>query len=471
MKLKFHNLIFIGMALGIVLGIALWSVDDKGKIDTLLWWLDLCGTTLFIGALKMIIAPLILTSVVAGVVSLPNVEELGRIGWKTFAYYVGTTTIAVVIGLVFVLTLQPGKKEASQNIRAQREAELAERKQEFRSKTGRNPDDDGDGRAAYLSWLHEVEGEAQAGGHEAKRWTSVSGAEGRRPRDIFKEDILKPVLTNPFEALSKRVSLGIIFTSILLGIAILVVGEPAQPLADVFKAANHVVMKITNWIMTVSPFAIMCLVASLIAKHGPEVFQSLAWYCGTVLGGIVVHVVVLLLIAHFVGGRTPREIYRGIREAWLIAFSTRSSAATLPVTLKCVTENLKVKPQVADFALPLGATVNMDGTALYEGVAIIYLLQIYGGLVDVPVAMGLVVTILVFVTAVLASVGAAAVPDAGLVTMVLVATAVHLPVYYIPLIFAVDAFLDMFRTSTNVLGDVVGCTVVERFEGERLAAA
>jgi Na+/H+-dicarboxylate symporter len=155
----------------------------------------------------------------------------------------------------------------------------------------------------------------------------------------------------------------------------------------------------------------------------------------------------------------------------MIAFSTRSSAATLPVTIANTTEKLKVSPKVANFTLPLGATMNMDGTALYEGVAVIFLIQIYGGLDDVTITMTAIATLLIFITAVLASVGAAAVPDAGLVTMVLVAAAVHLPIYYIPLIFAVDAFLDMFRTSTNVLGDTVGAIVVNRLEEGRLGDA
>jgi Na+/H+-dicarboxylate symporter len=155
----------------------------------------------------------------------------------------------------------------------------------------------------------------------------------------------------------------------------------------------------------------------------------------------------------------------------MIAFTTRSSAATLPVTIANTIEKLKVSPKVANFSLPLGATMNMDGTALYEGVAVIFLIQIYGGVDDVTITMTAITTLLIFITAVLASVGAAAVPDAGLVTMVLVASAVHFPIYYIPLIFAVDAFLDMFRTSTNVLGDSIGAIVVNRLERGRLGEA
>jgi Na+/H+-dicarboxylate symporter len=187
-----------------------------------------------------------------------------------------------------------------------------------------------------------------------------------------------------------------------------------------------------------------------------------------VIGGILLHLVMLVMIATVIGQVGPLRLWRGVREAWMIAFTTRSSAATLPITISNVTSKLRVSPKVANFSLPLGATMNMDGTALYEGVAVIFLIQIFGGLDDVGIVMTAASTFVIFITAVLASVGAAAVPNAGLVTMVLVASAVHLPIYYIPLIFAVDAFLDMFRTSTNVLGDAVGSVVVHRLERGRL---
>ena len=275
-----------------------------------------------------------------------------------------------------------------------------------------------------------------------------------------------------FQALSASPvnSLGIIFFSLLLGLGCMVVGKPAASVISFFQALNKVVMQVTHWLMAISPFAIGCIMATLVAKHGPGVFQTLGWYCGTVIGGIALHVAVLVTIAATVGGVGPRQLVQGIREAYMIAFTTRSSAATLPVTIANVTEKLKVSPKVANFSIPLGATMNMDGTALYEGIAVIFLIQMYGGLDDVSITMTAMTTLLIFVTAVLASVGAAAVPDAGLITMVLVASAVHLPVHYIPLIFAVDAFLDMFRTSTNVLGDSIGAIVVNRLERSRLEA-
>ncbi len=453
------------------------EAPDEGTLTAtsyVFWWLNLLGPTIFIGALKMIIAPLIFASIIAGVTSLPNMKELGAIGWKTLFYYVATTTIAVTIGLICVLTIQPGKQPASQHLREDRAEELAARRAEFRELKGIEPlRKDGEPTNEYLVWLAEQEGRHQAAGGEADRFATLVTARERTPGDMFKQDIVEPLLTNPFTSLaaSPPNALGLIFFALLFGIACTVVGPPARPVVQFFNSLNDVILRITHWLMMIAPLAIACIVAWLVGDKGPVVFVNLGWYCGTVIGGILIHVCMLVAIAGIIGGVGPVQLWRGIREAWLIAFSTRSSAATLPVTIACVTEKLRVSPKVANFSLPVGATVNMDGTALYEGVAVIFLIQIYGGLDDVQITMTAMATFLIFITAVLASVGAAAVPDAGLVTMVLVASAVHLPIYYIPLIFAVDAFLDMFRTSTNVLGDSVGAIVVNRLERARLGEA
>ncbi len=466
---KLHNRIFIGMGVGLVVGLGLHALKtpDSVAFATVLWWLDLLGPTLFIGALKMIIAPLIFASIVAGVTSLPNIRELGGIGYRTILYYLGTTTMAVIIGLVMVITVQPGKKESSQEVRRARVVQLEQHRADFETATGGPAlDEAGRPRGPYVAWLSEREGQSRGGGHDG-RWRAMTGAQKRTPGDIFKEDIVGPILMNPFQALGQDPpnALGIIFFALLLGVACTMVGAPAEPVVRAFRALNQVIMRITEWLMALSPFAIGCIIAALVAENDVEVFQSLGWYCATVIAAIAVHVALLMGVARLFGKVGPRRLWQGIREAWLIAFSTRSSAATLPVTLKCVTEKLGVRTKVAGFSLPLGATMNMDGTALYEGVAVIFLIQIYGGLDDVPLALTAMTTFVVFVTAVLASVGAAAVPNAGLVTMVLVAGAVHLPIYYIPFIFAVDALLDMFRTSTNVLGDSVGAVVVDRMIG------
>jgi solute carrier family 1 (high affinity glutamate transporter) protein 1 len=435
----------------------------SGWFLTVIQWLDFFGRTIFIGALKMIIAPLILVSIVAGVTSIASFGEAGRIGFKTLVYYVGTTTIAVGIGLVLVLSLQPGNKGHARELREERAAELALRRIEFQEATQLDPADEANAQR-YHAWLAQEEGRKHG-----EKYRRVVSKRDRGQFEMFVEDIVRPMLTNPFRSLTERNSLGIIFWALLLGLACIAVGAAGKPVVDFFQGANEVMLLLTRWIMAMSPFAILCLMGSIVATHGPRVFESLGWYSATVIGGIVLHVGVLLTICALIGRVSPLRFLRGIREAWAIAFSTRSSAATLPVTIRCVEKNLGVSPKVANFTLPVGATINMDGTALYEGVAVIFLIQIYGGMDDVGITLGGAVTLIVFITAVLASVGAAAVPDAGLVTMVLVATAVHLPVYYLPFIFAVDAFLDMFRTSTNVMGDAVGAVVVNRFERPRLA--
>ena len=465
MKFKSHNAIFVGMALGAVFGVILTLVKESfGEASTnaasLFWFnsllatLDFFGKTLFIGLLKMIIAPLILVSIVAGVTSIPSFDDAGRIGTRTIAYYVSTTTIAVLIGLVCVLTIQPGRRGQATEIREARIEELKASKEEFRA-LGKDPNN----KTEYLSWLLQKEGSEQG-----ERYLRVVSKKDRSAFEMFQEDIIKPLLMNPFKSLADSNSLGIIFFSLLLGLVCTAVGEPAAPLVNFFRSGNEVMLKLTQWLMSLSPFAVFCLMASVITEYGLTVFSTLGWYCLTVIIAIFVHVFVLLTILRVFGQISPIKFLSGIREAWLIAFATRSSAATLPVTVRCLIENLGISRKVTQFTVPVGATINMDGTALYEGVAIIFLLQIYAGLDDVGATLTAASVLIIFITAVLASVGAAAVPDAGLVTMVLVANAVHLPVYYIPFIFAVDAFLDMFRTSTNVLGDAIGAVVVDRYE-------
>jgi len=254
-----------------------------------------------------------------------------------------------------------------------------------------------------------------------------------------------------------------------VGIALVLIGEPAKPVGVFFESFNRVMLVITLWIMELAPVGVGCIIASLVATLGTDALVSLGWYGGTVIGGIAVHCVVLITLVSVFGRMNPVDFLKGIRDAWLVAFTTSSSAATLPVSIVCTTQKLGVSSKVARFTLPVGATVNMDGTALYEGVAVIFLIQIFGGLPDVPIDMSFASLMLIFITAVLASIGAAAVPSAGLVTMALVASAVGLPLYYIVIIYAVDRLLDMFRTSTNVMGDIAGAVIVNRLEEGRLA--
>lgn len=468
-----HRQIFIAMATGLIVGLGLNFFADKeaGWFTTLIWWFDLFGKEIFIGGLKMIIAPLIFASIVAGVSSLPGTSELGNIGAKTLGYYFCTTAIAVAIGVAAVMLIQPGTKDASQAVREQREAVIEKYQAEYAADHG---PDTGDShyRAGLLTYMASRDGEDAASGSFQTNWARMADAKDKTAADMFLQDILRPVMTNPFNALAQKTpnALGVIFFAMLTGIACIVLGESARPVTTFFQSFNQIMMTITLWLMKLAPLAIGCLIASIVGTLGIESLQSLAWYCLAVIVGIALHIAVLLLIVSVLGRMSPLVFIRGIRDAWLIAFSTTSSAATLPVTIHCVTKKLNVSPKVANFSLPVGATVNMDGTALYEGVAVIFLIQMYGGLLDVPIELTSMKAFTIFITAVFASIGAAAVPSAGLITMAIVASAVGLPLHYIVMIYAVDRMLDMFRTSTNVLGDAAGAVVVDHWERGRLEA-
>ncbi|KKK90118.1 hypothetical protein LCGC14_2726290, partial [marine sediment metagenome] len=305
--MKLHNLIFFGMAAGLVVGVLLWlPVKDLDATQAMpdwfimsVWWLNLFGTTLFMGALKMIIAPLIFASIVAGVTSLPDMKELGAIGWKTLAYYAITTTIAVAIGLAAVLTIQPGKKAASVEERELRIAELKRLQVEYEAGVNRPAlDEKGGATLDYSLWLAAHEGEKQTAATTRDKYQSLLSAKTRTPGMIFKEDIIQPILMNPFASLSSMNALGIIFFALLLGVACTVVGGTVSgQVIAFFQGLNAVMMKITMWLMQISPLALGCIVAELVAEKGLSVFVSLGWYCGTVIGGILVHLGVLVAIA------------------------------------------------------------------------------------------------------------------------------------------------------------------------------
>ncbi len=428
MKSKLHLFIFLAMILGIATGLLLNGIENAGLKENILSTFDLFGKTIFIGALKMIVAPLIFFSILNAIAGLSFTGELKSIGIKTLIYFFASTSIAVIIGLFFVLTIQPGYNGMRDEIRST----WQERKAEIQAK--------------YSVTEEKIETAGQQTAFDACKRN------------------LQNIILNPFQALAESQTLGIIFFAILLGIAIIVIGSPGRPVIPVIAGLNEAIMKLTGWVMAGSPFFIYCLISSLIGNLGWSVFEPLKWYVLTVIIGIAVHICALMCMVKFIGKMNPLQFLRGIRKPWMVAFSTRSSAATLPVTVDSTINELRVPEKIANFVLPLGTTCNMNGTALYEGVAIIFLIQLFGGLPGADITLTPLVTFIVFITAVLAAIGAAAIPDAGLITMVLVANAVGLSVEYISIIFAVDAFLDMFRTSTNVMDDCVGCVLVNRLE-------
>jgi proton glutamate symport protein len=397
LKLKVHTQILIAIVLGVVVGILLGEKTAHIKIVG----------DMFIQLLKAIIIPLILASMVAGIVSLGDVRKLGRIGLRTFIYYTATTTLAVSVGLILVNLMKPGIGV-----------------------------DIGTEAAADLS-----------GGDVPSVVSIIS-------------DIIP---ANPFDAMAKDKVLSVIFLSLLLGVAISSIGEKGKPLVNLFEAFNTVMMKITDWIMRLAPFGVFALMAYTIGSMGLTVVKPLIVYMATVILGLTIHACLTLpILLSIIGKYSPLKFIRDVFSAVATAFSTASSAATLPITMDCLQENTGVSNKVTSFVLPLGATVNMDGTALYEAVAAMFIAQAYG--IDLSIGQQMIIML----TATLASIGAAAIPGAGLVTMVIVLRAVNLPLEGIGMILAVDRILDMLRTAVNVWGDACGAAVVANLEGEQL---
>jgi proton glutamate symport protein len=242
-------------------------------------------------------------------------------------------------------------------------------------------------------------------------------------------------------------------------------GDKGRPLTDLFESLNDAMMKLTDWVIRLAPIGVFALLAAVVVDTGPGIFANLGKYMATVLLGLAVHALVTLpLLLKLVGRASPKRFFSAVAPALTTAFSTASSSATLPLSIDCVETRAKVSSRVSSFVLPLGATINMDGTALYESVAAVFIAQVYG--IDLSLGQ----QILIFLTATLAAIGAAGIPSAGLVTMAIVLNAVGLPLEGIGMILAVDRILDMCRTSVNVWGDTVGCAVVARLTSEETPA-
>ncbi len=391
--MKLHTQIFIALGLGVLIGVYLPTVAG---------WLTPVGQA-FLLALKMIIAPLILASMVTGVTHLKQLADLGRLGVRAAGYYVITTLVAVLLGLAMVNLIKPGVG-------------------------------------------------AQIGGTAVPSVLMTAAQDGG-----FLQNLLPSLLANPFAALAATNVLGLIVFGILLGMGIVAVGEPAAGLRQLFDGLYEVMKRLTGWIMKAAPLGLLALVSGVVMASGLEVFVTLGKYMVTVVLGLAIHSVVILPLILRLIGRRPTQYASGMRPALGVAFGTASSAATLPVTLESTVKNNGVREPVANFVLPLGATINMDGTALYEAVAALFIAQAYG------ISLSIGQQVLVVATATLASIGAAAIPSAGLITMGMVLQAVGLPLEGIGLILIVDRPLDMCRTTVNVWGDSVGAAVVDHW--------
>jgi len=412
-----HWKILIGMALGVVFGLVLSFIDGGGAFvgD----YIKPFGT-IFINLLKLIAIPLILASLIKGVSDLQDISKLSQMGGRTILTYVTTTLIAVTIGLILVNTIQPGK-----SISVDTRQELVE---------------------AYASDADQKR-EAAAKQQEAGPLQALV--------DIVPSNIFAAATNN-------RNMLQIIFFALFFGIGmILLPQETSKSVKDFFDSFNAVILKLIDMIMMAAPYGVFALLAALVVEAPSlELFQALALYAITLLLGLAAMIVVYSIIVKIFTGRSPSSFFKGIAPAQLLAFSTSSSAATLPVTMECVEENLGVDKEVTSFVLPIGATINMDGTSVYQGVAAVFIAQAFGLDLSLSAQLGIIFT------ATLASIGTAAVPSAGIVMLVIVLAQAGIPEAGLALIFAIDRPLDMCRTIVNVTGDAAVSMLVGKSIGK-----
>ena len=413
--LKLHWQVLIALVLAVIVGLA--AGKEAGLFGVTLY--EVCGFvgSLFLRGLRMLVVPLVLASIITGVAGVGGGGALGRMGLKTFVYYISTSLFAILVGVALVQTIRPGIVDGQP--------------------------------ARDLIGLSE---------ETAKVTEKVGGKGAREILDV----LLRTVPENPVAAAAEGDMLALIFFALLFGYFITKLPEAQQaPLRGFWEAVNEVMLRITDWVMQFAPIGVFALVAKVVMATGFGAFRPLLAFTFTVAAGLLIHsAVVLPLIVRSVGRVSPLRHVKAMAPALLMAFSTASSAATLPLTMDCVERRAGVSNRVTSFVLPLGATVNMDGTALYECVAAMFIAQAYG--VDLSFAQQFTVVLI----ALLSSIGVAAIPSASLVAITLILTAIGLPGEAIGLILAVDRILDMGRTTVNVFSDSCGAVIVGRLEGE-----
>ena len=394
-SLKLWQKIIIALVLGVVVGAIMGPSAE---------YIKPIGS-LFINLIKMLIVPLIFSSLVVGICSMDDIKKMGRIGAKSFGVYLLTTAIAITIGLVIGTVLQPGA-----GLDMQMPAEMAAAKE----------------------------------------------------APSFIQTLLNMVPKNPVEAMASGSVLQIIVFALMLGVAINLAGEKGKPVASVFESFAEIMYKMTHIVMAFAPYGVFALMAWVAGKYGLDVLLPLGMVILGVYVGCIVHVLLtltgggIMLLARL----NPVRYWRGIIDAQAVAFTTTSSSGTLPVTMECAQTNLGVSRPISSFVLPLGATINMDGTALYQGVAALFVAQAFG----IDLSTGQYVTIIL--TSTLASIGSAGVPGAGLIMLSLVLTSVGLPLEGLAVIAGIDRILDMARTTVNVTGDLMVSVLIAKSEGE-----
>ncbi|MBU0655057.1 MAG: dicarboxylate/amino acid:cation symporter [Gammaproteobacteria bacterium] len=406
-KVSLTAKVLMGMALGIIVGLFInyTGLNAPGSfinvyiVDGLF---QVVGK-MFVNALKMLVVPLVLFSLICGVCGIGNLNTLGRVGVKSFALYILTTAVAIATAILFAVTAGIGQ------------------------------------------------------GMQASTDSSFSGKEAPPLTDVF----INIIPTNPIAAMVNGEMLQVIFFAILVGISILMVGKKARSFIEGAEIGNEVMMKMVTIVMAVAPYAVFALIAKAMAELGFDLLKVLIGYVLVLVLALLFHLFITLMVTLKVfSGLSPMRFISKIRNVQVFAFSTASSNATIPVTMRTVTERLGVNNSVASFTVPFGATINMDGTAMMQGVATVFIANIYG------VELGMSGYLTVIAMAVLASIGTAGVPGVGLVMLSMVFAQVGLPIEGIGLILGVDRLLDMMRTAVNVSGDAVVSTIVAKSEGK-----
>lgn len=421
-KMALHWKILIGMLLGIIFGFIMTGVT--GGKEFVGDWINPFGT-IFVKLLKLIAIPLILASLIKGISDLKDISKFRNIGLRTILTYILTTVIAISIGLVLVNLAQPGDGISEETV-----AKLSETYAE---------------NSGVTSKIQEA-------------------GKDRGPLQF----LVEMVPDNAFKAFSDNgLMLQVIFFTILFGISMLLIGEKAaKPLKELFDSLNDVVLKMVDLIMLSAPVAVFALLAQVVVTaDDPEILKRLLYYAGVVVTGLLLMICFYMLLVAFIAKKNPLWFLKQISPAQLLAFSTSSSAATLPVTMERVEEHIGVDKEVSSFVLPVGATINMDGTSLYQAVAAVFIMQVLW-----PEGLIFSNQLTIVLTALLASIGSAAVPGAGMVMLVIVLEAVGFPAEMMPialaLIFAVDRPLDMCRTVVNVTGDATVSMLVAKSVGK-----
>jgi proton glutamate symport protein len=418
LKLQLHWQILIAIVIGITAG---WLSGEQGALFGVTFYAvyDFIGT-LFINALRMLIVPLIVSSIIVGVAGIGSGGNLGRLGGKTVLFYGLTTLLAILIGLVLVNIVQPGIVN-------------------------------GEPARELLALEESTRAVAESVG-------ATAGTGASQLARLF----LSMVPPNIFQAAAEGQMLGLIFFSIVFGYFMTRVGhDQGDVMYRFWDAMFAVIMKITTWVMAFAPIGVFGLVARTVARTGFDAAQPLIVFSLVVLGALAVHAVLVIpLLVRTVAGVSPLALYRAAAPALLTAFSTASSSATLPITMDSMERRAGVSNRTSSFVLPLGATVNMNGTALYECVAAMFIAQAYG----LELSFG--IQFIIVITALVTSVGVAGIPSASLVAIAIILAAVGLPVEAIGVLFVFDRILDMARTAINILGDCACAVIVAKLEGE-----